>query len=936
MPPPNQRRRARGGRNRGGGDGAGPGTSSGGGATEANALGASTSTADTTWSGSPGKSAVELYKDAQAASAELKSLMQSQPPWTREADAVRQRARNTYLAVLFQHPLSPHAQTLDSLWLNTTYTLIQAYRDVVGRVEASLPPRKGKDSADLRRTLARFRQALGAEDAFYRGLIGRIVAFYRLQDRAADHLALAGVPVPEAEEGDEPPLSREEAEKKLGLVYKGLICLGDLERYKEQYSEKARRDARDGVAQRDAKFDRAVMYYEVGRGLQPDNGMAFNQLAVIDGYLGDHFHCTYHYFRALAVRQPFPGGEVNLERVLKRAFDRWRVARHEGDASPADGLEAFRRDLLVICAILFLKASTSHVSHMSNVLCEQFARSLRARKLPSETIVKTTAMAIGSHWYCRLDASRGGPAAGADPAETAKAERRRLVEDLSLRFLFTVYTALVSVTAVEVEEALAARAGEDESAIADEDDDDVDTVLALAARITAVVRRILPSLRIMSRWLKSHLEYVNRAAHGSNPELRSTIETFWTEYKRLMLGLARLFPLVQLPSLDGPLEEDVDMRGFLPLRRGNAEESVEPQRADVHPNEEQLMRIADLLVDVKLLMQTEAGASVLSDGFPSAPFVAGNSETASVSVAETEDDPVNLAMRAGLMEGSTVDDSGDDEVIMWERTTSIVEQSARLGAHGPQTTTAQDLLQNLSLAPHPPPGSGNNALPAPMLFGGDGGSIWAMSREESQKGAQRAQRTTHAHAVPWQSENQQGHRLSNPAIFEFAQPPQAQQAPQAQAQQYGHHGGSYYQQYAGAHAAAHPSSAWSTPAPAQQSQLPHSGQHAQPSLYSSQSGQHSAQHSGQHSAQHSGQNSAPHSAPHSGQHSGQHSAPHSGQPTPHSGQHSAPHSTQPSPPSWRPRPATQSQNIWGPPEGGSIWSGGQRTASSAGWGYRPG
>ncbi len=602
----------------------------------------------------------------------------SPPPRPAPDRPADRSARNVYLAVLFQHPLSPHAQTLDSLWLGTTYTLIQAYRDVVGRIEASLPPRKGKDSADLRRTLARFRQALGAEDAFYRSLIGRIVAFYRLQERAADHLAMAGVPVPEADEGEglAPPLSREEAEKKVGLVYKGLICLGDLERYKEQYSEKARRDARDGLPPRDAKFERAVMYYEIGRGLQPDNGelgrlgeltagMAFNQLAVIDGYLGDNFHCTYHYFRALAVRQPFPGGEANLERVLKRAFDRWRVSRHEGTTSPADDLEAFRRDLLVICAILFLKASTSHVPRMRDALCEQFAHSLRARKLPSETIVKTTAMAIGSHWYCRLDASRGG--SSADPAEAAKTERRRLVEDLSLSFLFALYTALVGVTAAEVEEALAARAGEDESAVADEDDDDVDTVLALAARITAVVRRILPSLRIMSRWLKSHLEYVSRAAHGANPELRASIETFWTAYKRLMLALAHLFPLVQLPSLDGPLEEDVDMRGFLPLRRGNAEESVEPQRADVHPNEEQLMRIADLLVDVKLLMQTEAGAAALSDGFPSAPFVAGSSETASVSVAETEDDPVNLAMRAGLMEGGSVEDSGD-EVIMWERT----------------------------------------------------------------------------------------------------------------------------------------------------------------------------------------------------------------------------------------------------------------------------
>lgn len=310
---------------------------------------------------------------------------------------------------------------------------------------------------------------------------------------------------------------------------------------------------------------------------------------------------------------------------------------------------------------------------MRDALCEQFARNLRARKLPSETIVKTTAMAIGSHWYCRLDAGRNNMGTS-DPAEAAKAERRRLVEDLALSFLFAAFTSLVTVTAVEVEESLAARAGEDESAVAEDDDDHEgdDTVLALAQRITAVVRRILPSLRIMSRWLKSHLEYVARASSSSNAELRALITNFWTQYKRLMLALARLFPLAQLPSLDGPLEEDIDMRGFLPLRRGLSEETnTDPQRQDVHPNEEQLMRIADLLVDVKLLMQTEAGSAALNDGgaLPTAPFVApGTSETASVSVStETEDDPVNLAMRAGLMEGEEEGEDEDEELIMWER-----------------------------------------------------------------------------------------------------------------------------------------------------------------------------------------------------------------------------------------------------------------------------
>ena len=60
-------------------------------------------------------------------------------------------------------------------------------------------------------------------------------------------------------------------------MYKGLICLGDLERYKEQYSDRARREgegARERGGRGEERFGRAKTYYEVARGLQPDDGMS--------------------------------------------------------------------------------------------------------------------------------------------------------------------------------------------------------------------------------------------------------------------------------------------------------------------------------------------------------------------------------------------------------------------------------------------------------------------------------------------------------------------------------------------------------------------------------------------------------------------------------------------------------------------------------------
>jgi hypothetical protein len=67
----------------------------------------------------------------------------------------------------------------------------------------------------------------------------------------------------------------EVGKEKVGLVFKALVCLGDIERYRVQYDEKVRRELREG---KDAMGGREVFvkawgYYEAARGLNPDDGM---------------------------------------------------------------------------------------------------------------------------------------------------------------------------------------------------------------------------------------------------------------------------------------------------------------------------------------------------------------------------------------------------------------------------------------------------------------------------------------------------------------------------------------------------------------------------------------------------------------------------------------------------------------------------------------
>lgn len=187
----------------------------------------------------------------------------------------------------------------------------------------------------------------------------------------------------------------------------------------------------------------------------------------------------------------------------------------------------------------------------------------------------------------------------------------------------------------------------------------------LAQRITATFRRTLPALRMAGKWVRGNLRYLsqarrpgeplpapppqpaedpstsneNRPAKGKGREGRRDkprtphsveihgLPSFWVEYVRFVNALKDTFPAEKLPALVTPLDEDVEVAGFLPLRKfmlgdvkPGAPRSDSPKengtkapqkngdpvsRDQVHPNEEQLMRISDMLVDANAVAEDE-------------------------------------------------------------------------------------------------------------------------------------------------------------------------------------------------------------------------------------------------------------------------------------------------------------------------------------------
>ena len=265
---------------------------------------------------------------------------------------------------------------------------------------------------------------------------------------------------------------------------------------------------------------------------------------------------------------------------------------------------------------------------MGEKVVEEFSGLVTDRILPIEMISKIVILAEGALWKHRMIRR---------PSNTEKREkwssRLAVTESNIVTHLIATHRVLLGNGIVEL-----AEAPPDDAAEGD-----------LAQRITATFRRTLPALRMAGKWLRSNTRYLSqglkpsvngdedagvtkdakgRGKRNSNPTITiDGIDEFWHNYARFSTSLINSFPVEKLPELRTQLEEDIDMAGFLPLRkymtgsdgkplgtsRRNTADGAQvtvitqepreqsPLRDQVHPNEEQLMRIADILTDAKAI-----------------------------------------------------------------------------------------------------------------------------------------------------------------------------------------------------------------------------------------------------------------------------------------------------------------------------------------------
>ncbi|KZT63213.1 hypothetical protein DAEQUDRAFT_770803 [Daedalea quercina L-15889] len=646
--------------------------------------------------------AAQIAREAKSLQQGLKESLKSRDPWDKEVEFQRKNLRRQYLRLLFVYPYTSESRDVDThLWMSTSYQFISKYKERIANLDRAINRQQQQQQqqqqqgtsrhqtgqqrvVEHRKLLQRFSQFLAEEHRFWRQLIVRIHRVFALEDASraleALHIDVEEISAPpdgsaarrnqhqfppEADMASPAASSATTAQRQtmIGVMSKALVCLGDIERYKELYNEKGGRPraghedgpsvaaARGGrgrrgggagasVVPRMRNYEKAQHCYEQARLLLPNDGNPSHQLAILATYQKDTFGSLVQYYRALCVRNRYEPASDNMDTSLTRVWDGWKKEVQQSRETEADGgaeagpvaprlrVDAFKKKVIVMHAMWRVPTedTTPLLQAHSQKLVSGFSELVSERILPIDMIWKVVILAQGALWRHRStrhptrNLTHGNKLAGAIAIESHIATH-----------ILALHRVLLRVGVVQMAEASQEDAGKQD----------------LAQRITAVFRRALPALRLASKWLRTNIKYVleqsrtdsvGRAEANGSTEAsgsgdrrvdkrqesrrRSNIpnvtisdtQDFWQTFAEFSTVLLRTFPLESLPALSVLLDEDVETIGFLPLKRAISTDagstssvSINPSNSAhaAHPNAEFLMRIQELLLDAQALAAEE-------------------------------------------------------------------------------------------------------------------------------------------------------------------------------------------------------------------------------------------------------------------------------------------------------------------------------------------
>ncbi|MCO5565467.1 hypothetical protein L7F22_019140 [Adiantum nelumboides] len=595
----------------------------------------------------------------------------------------RKELRNVYLKLLFHHTFSARTRGIESsIWIETTHPFVQLYREQLAAIETKIRALKESLKSQENDKKGKSNAAQHAEEAFWRDLAARIASLFEVTEALPNLTALGMMngDVSNSHTGmeriigvidvgiDEQILATQPANRQrlIEIIHKALISCGDLARYRELYREESK----------DESSQSRTGPHRGGRGGRGGR--------VLAAYKNESFPSVYNYYRALCVSEPFEKAKKNLEKTLRRASAKWEESGNLNKYSASDSLftsaineeednnvsvSDVLQELVVLHAAYFTRRKALILSTYPFHCLRKISILLHQRALHTDTIVQLIITAIASLWSRRL--WRGNDSTTKE--DSKKTTSSIVAEQSILLHLCGLSRVLFEIGASETNEAMANTKSQQSNP-------------SSARQISAVLRRMLPAVRVISKWLKLHMNYIQRSRQQSSQstsvstngnsidsatsakvsaQLANGIDDFWATYVHFINVIRFAFPFETLPSLGTSVgqsgmngldfEEDRDLRGFTPLKNASlndvkthlASNSTETGRIEVsatsnlHPNEEQLIRIADILIDAKVIAETESSPVIFDDAKNMFLFASATGET---QFAFTNDlqDPIQI------------------------------------------------------------------------------------------------------------------------------------------------------------------------------------------------------------------------------------------------------------------------------------------------------
>ncbi|KKZ65238.1 hypothetical protein EMCG_08910 [[Emmonsia] crescens] len=423
---------------------------------------------------------------------------------------------------------------------------------------------------------------------FYRGYIQHLVSrFDRIPEleKLAKELRLETLSV---EDKSEIP---EDLRKSVLLTcHATLIRLGDLSRYREMELVPPTKNR---------NWDRAIRYYKLADTLNPDSGMSHNQLAVIGLADGNHLQATYHLYRALSAREPYPTSNGNLEIEFRKVLAAW--AKGEPIASSKDENASLISLFIYLHAQCYKGVDFPEHDELENEILSQMAVDLKELSLHPHLLQRFCLINIAAEDYANARRANGADEDGAEPARDAQLFFQRL----NVKTFFTLLQILLS--------ELECSAGANES-----------------EKITPVAQGVLPALRHYSSWLLTNCGSL--VCEDQDTLLYVQIKEFWKMYAGTLSLLTSSFDVPSLSDVGYLLQEDEDTLGFSPLvnditwrryvdERGQKKPTSDGIEEKLPVHIEMLFRVREFVIDGLDLVVQEKIPIILAENNETKLFV---------------------------------------------------------------------------------------------------------------------------------------------------------------------------------------------------------------------------------------------------------------------------------------------------------------------------